>query len=120
MKSMNEVYNKIKKEYPQLKVKLDENKTITERFQDPHSIVIKDQEKEIIACEEVVELLYKGENITHSHPEDYDDIYDSIKYYLKEEPEKIKKSIKKAYWLQMIVLIIGFLILLVIKELLTK
>lgn len=120
MKDMNEVYKKIKNNYPKIKVRLEENEKITSKFSEPYKIIVNDSSKEIVAYEYFVELVYKNKIITHCHPDNYDDLYDSIIYYLKEDPVKIEKIIKKSSFITRIILILIILIFSILIELVSK
>lgn len=104
MKNMYDVYERIKKEYKNIDIKLEHEECIR----------IYVDEYEIESCEDFTVLAKNNREITHIHHEQYDDVYSSIKNYI-DDRNKIEKEIKinelKIYLLAIIVNVILLAIL---------
>ncbi len=110
MNNMEDVYKKIIDQYKSLDVKLN----------DDEEIIIKTNDKEIKAYKDGVLYYYKGEGLAHSHDETYEEVYESIEYYLEKEPDYFIKMHKKDQIIKWIIIITLALILSIIKEFINK
>ena len=81
MKNINDVYKRLKKEYPKLKI----------LYTDKYTIVIEIEEYKIEAYEETVNFCKNKKWISHRHSNyDYNELYNDIIYYIEN-----RKIIKK-------------------------
>ena len=104
MKNMYEVYEKIKKEYKNIDIKLEHEECIR----------IYVDEYEIESCEDFTALAKNNKLITHIHHEEYVDVYNSIKNYI-DNKKKIEKEIKmnelKIYLFSILIVVIFYSVL---------
>ena len=104
MKNMYEVYEKIKKEYKDIDIKLEHEECIR----------IYVDEYEIESCEDFTVLAKNNKSITHIHHEEYVDVYNSIKNYI-DNKKKIEKEIKinelKIYLFSILIVVIFYSVL---------
>lgn len=109
MKNMYDVYERIKKEYKDIDIKLEHEECIR----------IYVGEYEIESCEDFTVLAKNKKSITHIHHEEYEDVYNSIKNYIDNKKE-IEKEIKinelKIYLLAVLINVILFLILFIVLK----
>ena len=104
MKNMYEVYEKIKKEYKNIDIKLEHEECIR----------IYVDEYEIESCEDFTVLAKNNKSITHIHHEEYVDVYNSIKNYIdnkKEIEKEIKTNELKIYLFSILIVVIFYSVL---------
>lgn len=69
------IYIKLTQQYKNISIKLNKNE----------ELIIRKKDVEIKAYEELVLYFYKGKSIAHRHGSTYEEVYESIKYYLETE-----------------------------------
>lgn len=106
---MNEIYEKLIKQYKNIDIKLNNNE----------EIIISNNKKEIKVYKDGVIYFYKGRSIAHSHDKTNEELYQSIKYYLEKEPNYFIKQHKKDLLIKWVV-ILGLLLIVVIAKVFTS
>ena len=98
---MKDIYEKIKKQYKSINIKLNNNE----------EIIIKDNNREIKAFKNGVIYFYNGKSIAHSHDENYGDVYEIIKYYLEKEPDYFINENRKDCIIKWIIILVILVIM---------
>lgn len=105
MKDINDVYKKLKKEYPNLKI----------TYTDGYTILIEIKDYKIEAYEETVNFFKKSKCITHTHSDyDYNKLYNKIVYYI-DNRNKIKRQVLIGKVDTFLILLVFALLVLLIK-----
>ena len=103
---MKKIYQKIKKEFPDKNIEFDEKY---------NAFWIDWEDYEVVVTDDKVDLLYKELPYDHMHPENDEDIYKIITYFINNADNlvlKVNKHNKVAN-----ILIIIFLLLLLLGQL---
>lgn len=105
MQNMSDISKKLNQQYKNISIKLNKNE----------ELIIRKKDIEIKAYENLVLYFYKEKSIAHSHDSTYEEVYESIKYYLDTKPSYFIKKNKRNQLISILILIIFFIIFEVIK-----